>query len=164
MNIIYFSNVWHKACSSKQLTFINNKTKEGIMKKEITTEEALFIIPKRFFSCLMIILFGISICATYADARIARSLESMTQYQPKSPTNIFVYVLPDMDKIQIRWHSDDHTITGYAIYKNGILFDTSSHPFYIDNWPKSEPGPVYEITAFDIFGTESSACKPFRIR
>jgi hypothetical protein len=134
------------------------------MKKEITTEEALYIIPKRFFSCLMIILFGISICATYADACIATSLESMNQYQPKSPTNILVYILPEMDKIQIRWQNDDHTITGYAIYKNGILFDTSPHPFYIDNWHETEPGPVYEITAFDIFGTESRACKPFRVR
>ena len=134
------------------------------MNRDITTEEALFIIPKRFFSCLMFILFGISICATYADARIATSLESMNQYQPKSPTNIHVYILPDMDKIQIHWQCEDHTITGYAIYKNGILFDTSPHPFYIDKWHKSDPGPVYEITAFDIFGTESKACKPFRIR
>jgi len=134
------------------------------MNRDITTEEALFIIPKRFFSCLIIVLFGISICATYADARIAESIESMNQYQPKSPTNIHVYILPEMNKIQIRWQSNDHTITGYAIYKNGVLFDTSPHTFYIDYWQKSDLGPVYEITAFNIFGTESRACKPFRIR
>jgi len=134
------------------------------MNRDITTEEALFIIPKRFFSCLIIILFGISICATYADARIATSLESMNQYQPKSPTNVQVYILPQLDKIQIHWQSDDQTITGYAIYKNGILFDTSPNPFYIDYWHRSEQGPVYEITSFDIFGKESEACKPFRVR
>jgi len=135
------------------------------MNKDITMEEALFIIPKRFFSCLIIVLFGISICATYADAMVSASLESINQYQPKSPKNIHVYILPELDKIQIHWQSDDNTITGYAIYKNGILFDTSPHPFYIDRLHQfDDPGPVYEITAFDIFGTESRACKPFRIR
>jgi hypothetical protein len=134
------------------------------MNRDITTEEALFIIPKRFFSCLIIILFGISICATYADACISGTLENKHQYQPKSPTNVHVYILPQLEKIQIRWQSNDHTITGYAIYKNGILFDTSPNPFYIDNWPKAEQGPVYEITSFDIFGIESEACKPFRVR
>jgi hypothetical protein len=134
------------------------------MNKDITTEEALFIIPKRFFSCLIIILFGISICATYADASVAASFNRMNQYQPKSPTNIHVFLLPELEKIQIHWQSDDLTITGYAIYKDGILFDTSPHPYYVDRLHKAEPGPVYEITAFDIFGTESRSCRPFRIR
>jgi len=136
------------------------------MNHELTSQEALIMIPVRFFSCLMIFLFGISICATYAKASIHSDScrKSINQYQPGSPKNIHVYVLPGMNKVQIRWQSDDHTITGYAIYKNGILFDTSPHPFYTDHWARTAPGPIYEITAFDIFGTESKACKPFRIR
>jgi len=134
------------------------------MRRDMTTQEALFIIPFRFFSCLIIFLFGISICATYSEARTTESIVSIHHYQPKPPKNIHIYVLPGMNKIQIRWQSDDHTITGYAIYKNGILFDTSPHPFYTVQWSKTDPGPVYEITSFDIFGIESRACRPFRIR
>ncbi|MBF0449145.1 MAG: hypothetical protein HQK75_00055 [Candidatus Magnetomorum sp.] len=128
-------------------------------------QESLYIVPIRFFTGLMIILFGLSICATYADAGLIDGipLEERNQIQVKSPVSIRVYPLPDRKHFQICWQSVGNMAAGYAIYKNGILFDTSIEPGYIDEWPDRGSSPIYEITAYDIHGNESQACTPFTI-
>jgi hypothetical protein len=129
-------------------------------------QESLYMIPIRFFTGLMVVLFGLSICATYADAGL-NGLELLNETlgsQIKTPENIRIYPLASMNQIQIRWQGDDHMATGYAIYKNGILYDTSRQAFYNDDWPTTYPGTIYEITAYDIHGNESFASDPIFIQ
>ncbi|KPA17257.1 hypothetical protein MHK_002529 [Candidatus Magnetomorum sp. HK-1] len=136
------------------------------MQKKEQNQETLYIVPIRFYTRLMILLFGISIFATYADARVSNTqeLNDVKQIQLKPPENIKVSPLPGMNHIQLSWDRVQSSVTGYAIYKNGILFDTSPQPYYIDEWTGSILYTIYEITAFDIHGNESNACSPFMIQ
>jgi len=135
------------------------------MQNKNKKQETLFIVPIRIYTRLMILLFGISIFATYADARVSEisSINDIEQTQLKPPENISIYALPGVNQIQFRWNHSQASVTGFAIYKNGILFDTSSRPFYTDDFIDNVPPTVYEITAFDINGNESLACAPFII-
>jgi len=117
-------------------------------------QESLYMIPIRFFTSLMIILFGLSICATYSEAGVRG--EKFHEIKIEAPEKINIYPLPALNQIQINWQGSGNTVAGYAIYKNGILYDTSVRPLYIDIWPQDYPGVIYEITAFDSQGNEST--------
>ena len=83
---------------------------------------------------------------------------------PTQPTNLSGTALSD-SRISLTWNmsTDNRSVTGYNIYRNGVLVNTTSNNSYTDTGLTASTRYSYKVSAVDAAGNESSTSNTLSI-
>jgi len=93
-----------------------------------------------------------------SNVSLSSDLEALDTSAPTTPDG--VRVLPSgNDELVVVWEpsTDEIGVSGYMIFRDGILIDTTAFPVYSDSGLAGNTEFSYSIVAFDSAGNESSA-------
>ena len=96
--------------------------------------------------------------STNSQEVIATTLSSADTESPISPNNL-TYTAKTDKSIELKWDpsTDNIGVSGYRIYRNGILIAKTNETKYVDSGLKSGTTFTYVVKAFDDVGNESNA-------
>jgi len=112
------------------------------------------------FTLLLFLFFGIVFVAQSSQFNVGQIIT--VENPPEAPENLEA-VAVSSSQVDLTWDTavaGDLPVSGYKIYRDDILIDTTSDLFYSDTGLNPETLYTYKVLAFDTSGAESPLSLP----